>query len=340
MTQVWQQVLQVDQIGVNDNFFDLGGHSLLAARLIARIEKQLRKNIPMAALFESPTIGQLAQRLTHGTCESAWSPLVELRVSEEMTTDKPFFCVHSLGANLVSFRRVASLMRGDSPIYGLQPHGLDGQQEPLKSIETMAAAYLEEIRKKQPHGPYYLGGICLGGVVAYEIAQQLRAAGEAVALTAMVDSYLPGELRYLHARSPLCEYLDRHLGEMLLLPGFARLKYIASWLANGAIRLGRFIGLRERSSLARATRKVAAAHLRAILAYKPKPYSGKIVQLMCSEAAQRAYEDRRLAWSSMARAGFEVRIIPGNHHTMVEEPYAQVLAQELQGCLDRANGVA
>ena len=118
------------------------------------------------------------------------------------------------------------------------------------------------------------------------------------------------------------------------------MKYVAQWAANGGILLGRALGLREHSSLARATRKVAEAHLRAIAAYRPKPYDGKIVQLMCSDASHRAYEDRRLAWSSLASEGLEVRIIPGDHLTMVEEPYAQVLAQELQICLDRAGWVA
>jgi len=335
LTQVWQQLLRVDHVGVNDNFFDLGGHSLLAARLIARIEKQIGSNIPMATLFEAPTIAQLARRLEQRNCESAWSPLVELHVPAEITAKKPFFCVHSLGANLVSFHKIAASMRGDRPVYGLQPHGLDGRQKPLESIELMASAYLEEIRKIQPHGPYYLGGVCLGGVIGYEMAQQLRAAGETVALTALIDSYLPGDLRYLHSRTPLAEYLDRHLGEMLLLPGVARLKYLARWLANGGIRFGRVLGLREHSSLARATRKVTDAHWRAVLTYRPKPYGGKLVQLMCSDASHRAYEDRRLAWSLLAPEGFDVRIIPGNHLTMVEEPYAQVLAQELQGCLDR-----
>jgi thioesterase domain-containing protein/acyl carrier protein len=336
LTLLWQELLRLDHIGVNDNFFDLGGHSLLAARLIARIEKQMGTNIPMATLFEAPTIAELANRLRQRSFEGSWSPLVELYMPEKISTDKPFFCVHSLGANLVSLRKIAALTRGDRPIYGLQPHGLDGRQEPFESIELMASAYLEEIRKKQPEGPYFLGGVCLGGVIAYEIAQQLRAAGERVGLLLLIDSYAPGGNPYLHSRSSLNEYLDRHLGEILLLPGLARLRYVARWLTNGGIRFGRALGFQERSSLARATRKVAKAHRHAIFAYKPKVYVGKLVQVLCGEASHRSYEDRRLAWSSLAPSGFEVRLVPGNHHTMVEEPNAQVLAQELQFCFDRA----
>jgi len=338
LTRIWQELLRLDHIGVNDNFFDLGGHSLLAARLIARIEKQTGTNIPMATLFEAPTVAQLAARLRQRSYAGSWSPLVELHVPEEISTAKPFFCVHSLGANLVSLRKIASLTRGDRPIYGLQPHGLDGHQEPFESIELMASAYLAEIRKKQPEGPYLLGGVCLGGVIAYEMAQQLRAAGGTVGLLILIDSYAPGQNRHLRSRSPLSQYLDRHLGEMLLLTGVAQLRYIARWLANGGIRFGRVLGFQENSSLARATRNVARAHRRAIFAYKPKPYPGKLVQLICGHASHRSYEDRRLAWSSLALSGFEVRLVPGNHLTMVEEPHARVLAQELQFCFDRLVG--
>jgi len=340
LTSLWQDLLRIDHIGLNDNFFDLGGHSLLAARLIARIEREIGQNIPVAALFEAPTVSQLAQGLRQRSFAGGWSPLVELHMPEASTELAPFFCVHSLGANLVSFRKVASLLRGDRPIYGLQPHGLDGKQEPLDSIQKMADAYLAEIRKKQPHGPYYLGGICLGGVVAYEMAQQLRVSGEEVAFLALLDSFVPGKPQFLRTRSSLAEYLDRHLGEALMHSGSARLRYLCRWAVNGGIRVSRALGLRDKSSLARATQHVAEVHTRAVFAYEPEPYSGKVTQFMCSDGAYRSYEDRRLAWSTLGSGGFEVHLVPGDHLTMLEEPHVRTLAGRLQLCLDRVSGIS
>jgi amino acid adenylation domain-containing protein len=338
LTRIWRELLRVNQIGVDDNFFDLGGHSLLAARLIGRIEKEMGYNIPVATLFEAPTIAELAHCLSVGKYTRAWSPVVELRATKEKTTTPPFFCAHSLGANLVSFHKLASFLKGDRTIYGLQPQGLNGEEAPAETVEAMAAGYLAEIRKAQPHGPYFLGGVCIGGVLAYEIAQQLKASGEEVALVMLIDSFLPGELQYLHTPPALTEYLDSHLGEMLLASGLGRVKFMGNWLCNGAVRVGRALGLKDNSSLAKATERVGQAHRRAINAYRAKPYSGKVVQVLCSDAFHRANQDRRLAWSALTPDGLEIRIVPGNHLTMMEEPHIQLLAQQLQECLDRAPG--
>lgn len=340
LARIWQDLLRVDRAGVYDNFFELGGHSLLAARLIARIEAETGQNIPVATLFEAPTIAQLAQKLIDHTYSKAWTPLVELHAAPSGATAAPFFCIHSLGANLVSFHQLASLPRRDRAVYGLQPQGLDGKQPPLDNVDAIASAYLQEIRKKQAHGPYYLGGICIGGVLAYEIARRLQAEGEEVRLLALVDSFLPGDLKYLHVRSELQEYLDCHLGEMLLLSHTGRLKYLAHWSANGFVRLGWALGLRPNAFVARVTRQVAEANIRAVLNYSPQPFAGKVTQFMCSDGPHRSYEDRRLAWSSVAAGGLEIHIVPGNHLTMMDEPYVRILAYELQTCLDRADGVA
>ncbi len=338
LVRIWQALLRVDHIGVNDNFFDLGGHSLLAARLIAEIEKQTGQNIPVAALFEAPTIARLARKLADHTYAGAWAPLVELHAPAAAAVAPPFFCIHSLGANLVSIHKLASLLRGDRAIYGLQPPGLDGKEQPLDNVDAIASAYLQKIREKQPHGPYYLGGVCIGGVLAYEIAQRLTAAGEEVRFLGLIDSFLPGPLRYLHARSQLAEYLDCHLGEFLMLPGAARLKYLARWFGNGFVRLGWAMGLRPSASVARAARRVGEANIKAIRAHSPKPYAGHVTQFLSSDGPHRSYEDRRLAWSALASDGLEIHVVPGDHLTMLEEPHVHTLARELQACLERADG--
>jgi thioesterase domain-containing protein len=201
----------------------------------------------------------------------------------------------------------------------------------------MAAAYVQEIQKQQTHGPYFLGGVCLGGVVAYEMAQQLTTAGESVALVALIDSHMPGKLTYLRQRKEWAEYIDTHLGELLLLRGSARTRYLLRWMANGGVRLWNALGFGERSSLGRATKRLKEAHEAAFLSYRPRPYQGKVVQLMCADGSQRSYEDRRLAWSSVVSSGLEVQIVPGNHLSMVEDPHVGVLAHELEVRLRRAD---
>jgi aspartate racemase len=180
--------------------------------------------------------------------------------------------------------------------------------------------------------------VCLGGVVAYEMAQQLTTAGEPVALVALIDSFMPGKLTYLHQRNEWAECFDTHLGEILRLRGSSRIRYFLRWMSNGGVRLWDALGFGERSSLGRATKRLREAHKQAVLHYRPRPYQGKVVQLMCAEGSQRSYEDRRLAWSSVVSSGLEVQIVPGNHLSMVEEPHVRVLAKELEIRLRRAGG--
>jgi amino acid adenylation domain-containing protein len=335
LVKIWQQLLRMDRIGVNDNFFELGGHSLLAARLIARIEEQTGHRLSAKALLEGPTVAQLAQKLSSTRGTTGEQSIIELRPAKQSGHAKPFFCVLWNGTNLVTFHKISLMLRGDGPVYGVQPSGLyEGSCELPRNLEKLAAIYVDEIRKKQPYGPYQLGGICVGGVLAFEIAQQLRAAGQEVSLLALIDSFLPGKLQYLHERSRLATYLDNHIGEILLLPRGGRLRYFAKWFANGGRRVARILGWREPEFLIRH-RRAEEEHLRTVLAYKPKPYSGRITHFVCSDGPQRTCEDRRLAWSAFAEHGMEIQLVPGDHFTWVEDSRIAVLAEKLQRCLDR-----
>src|SRR6202034_3886945 len=171
LTRMWQELLGIDAIAPNQNYFDLGGDSSLAVHLFVQIERVFKVKLPLATLFDAPTIHELAQVLRSEAAPSGWSPLVAIRSTGSRP---PFFCVHGAGGNVLIYRELSQNLGSDQPFYGLQSQGLDGANPPLTKIEDMAALYKKAIRRRQPHGPYLLGGYCGGGLIAFEIAQQLR----------------------------------------------------------------------------------------------------------------------------------------------------------------------
>src|SRR5579863_1246168 len=185
LTQIWQEILGIDSITPDKNYFDLGGDSSVAVQLFAQIDKVFGVKLPLATLFDAPTIEELARVLRQDEAPAGWSPLVPIQTSGSRP---PFFCIHGAGGNVLIYRELAERLGPEQPFYGLQAVGLDASRPPLTSIEEMATAYAKEIRRKQPHGPYFLGGYCMGGTVAYEIARQLQAQGERVALLALFDT--------------------------------------------------------------------------------------------------------------------------------------------------------
>ena len=169
LAAIWADVLSLRQVGVTDGFFDLGGHSLLAVTAFGRIEKEFGVRLPLSTLFEKQTIEQLVTALPeHVTKANFWPCLVPIR---ESGSKAPFFCVHGAGGNVLLYRELARHLGDDVPFYGLQSRGMDGSGSFATDLEKMASNYLEEIRAVQPTGAFNLGGYCMGGLVAYEMAQ-------------------------------------------------------------------------------------------------------------------------------------------------------------------------
>ncbi|ESA36055.1 hypothetical protein N836_08730 [Leptolyngbya sp. Heron Island J] len=193
LVQIWQTVLDVDSIGIDDNFFELGGTSVLAARLFLQIEQSFGRVLPLATLFQSPTIEQLAQVLAQSEASDDWASLVAIRTQG---TRAPLFFVHAGFGDIVCFEKLVRYLDIDRPFYALRPRDLDGVTEPLETIEAMAAHYVTEVLKQQPQGPYLLGGQCTGGVVAYEMARQLKQQGHEVGLLVMLDTTFPAYKNY------------------------------------------------------------------------------------------------------------------------------------------------
>ncbi len=184
LVMIWEELLKTKPIGIQDNFFELGGHSLMAVHLFSRIKDEFSVNLPLATLFREATVAYLAQEIQQESGLNTWSSLIEI---EPLGERSPFFCVHGLTGDILWFRDLAHCLAPNYPFYGLQSRGLDGIQQPLEQIEQMAACYIEEIRRLQPRGPYYLGGASFGGTVALEMAQQLLILGEEVSLLAIFD---------------------------------------------------------------------------------------------------------------------------------------------------------
>ena len=186
LAAIWQDLLGIPEVGVDDDFFDLGGDSLVVVAMVGRICQRFGTELPLGALAEAPTVAGLARFVAAGTDAARFRPLVTLQPGDP-EAKPPLFFVHGGSGNVASFPRLARALPADQPVHALQWDGLDGSRG-SRTVEAMARRYLAEIRSVQPVGPYLLGGQCVGGLVAREMARVVLAEGEAVDLLVMVDS--------------------------------------------------------------------------------------------------------------------------------------------------------
>ncbi|HEX8089471.1 MAG TPA: amino acid adenylation domain-containing protein, partial [Blastocatellia bacterium] len=175
LVQIWESLLGARPISVTDNFFDLGGHSLLAVRLVAQVRERLGQHLPLSALVQGGSIESLAGLLRQETALKKFSPVVAIQPHGSKT---PFFCIHPIGGNVLCYMDLARCLGEDRPFYGLQAVGLNGEGDTFTSVEAMSASYVEALRAVQPEGPYLLGGWSFGGVVAFEMARELKRQGD------------------------------------------------------------------------------------------------------------------------------------------------------------------
>lgn len=191
LVALWCDLLKLDALSITDNFFNLGGHSLLAVRLIAAIETELGQKFPLSSLIKYPTIEQFAQLIENSienTSANQWNSLVAI---QEKGTKNPLFFIPGGGGNVLYFYALAQQLGNDQPFYAMQAVGLDGTTPPLASVAAMAQAAIAEIKRVRPAGPYIIGGHCVGGLIAFEITQQLRAAGDEVEQLIILDAPAP-----------------------------------------------------------------------------------------------------------------------------------------------------
>jgi len=332
---IWEDLLGVAPIGVGDSFFELGGHSLLALRLLARVERELGRELPLAALFETPTLEGLAARLRRSGAAAEPGPLA---VPLADGAGRPLFCVHPIGGTVFCYRELAA--RLGRPVVALRARGTAPGESPLDGIPEMAALYLEEVTAAQPAGPYLLGGWSFGGLVALEMARRLEARGERVSLLALVDpSPASPPVRELDEVSALL-LVARDLGGLAGRPPRIDAAELAA-LVDGrrtdlvierAMESG---GLPSDLGVERVREliQVYLAHLRAGLAYEPGPTASPIALLAAADGPA----GRHAAWEPLALGGFGLYPVPGDHYSLVRAPAVDALARTLRTLLDLAD---
>ena len=344
LADIWREVLAVERVGIDDNFFELGGHSLMAVRLFATMEKKFGRRLPLATLFQAPTVAQLAAILQKDVAPS-WSSLVPI---QPRGSGQPFFCVHAVGGNVLEYHDLARHLGTDQPFYGLQSRGLDGTQPPHTRITEMAAHYVKEIREFQPVGPYLIGGRSLGGIIAFEMACQLRTQGQEVGLLALLDSYPVGYNKRSPAAGALRSKAGRivrrmgsHLSNLRGLSLQKKLLYVMDKSRYGALKLKsklwrtiyRSYGNLGRA-LPRTLRHVQEFNWLAAHTYVPQLYDGRVT-LFWASTDLRASFDLVEGWRVLAPRGVEVQEISGTHLNIIKEPHVAELALKLGESLAR-----
>lgn len=324
---VWEQLLGIRPISMTDGFFDLGGHSMLAVRLMAEVEREFGRRLPLAALFETPTIEHLAGLLERAESGEPAGHLVTLEAAGE---GPPWYFVHPAGGTVFCYRELARRLRGPRPVCALQARGIDGLETPHTSVEAMAEAYVAALRARQPAGPYYLGGWSLGGNVAFEMARQLTEAGETVARLALLDAGLAPPDRALTEQ----DFLPLLLG---LFPAEDQLPLDALQALPPQEQLDYFIARAGRALLVdreaaeqhfQAVFRVFQANVKAVLEYRPRLYRGTLTLLRAREQAVDLGSDPELGWGPWAER-VEVISIPTDHVHMIREPAVALVAAAL-----------
>ena len=298
LAELWAKALGVPDIGIHDDFFDLGGHSIMGIQLLTHIEQRFEKALPLKALFEAPTIAQFAELLRTDSASQAWKNLSLVQPGGEGI---PLFCVHGDEAS----HFIPKHLGAQRPFYAFFHQGEDGKEIKYTSVESIARHFISELKQARPHGPYLLCGYSFGGIVAYEMAQQLTAMGDEVPYLAVLDTYSPA----LHGKAIAS---DLKFYDPLK-------KSLMRSLVNRFLKNGGTVPTRLRNF------HIIDTYDRAAMSYTARPYKGKLTVFK----AEHSWGPNEMGWESLAKGGLDVRIVPGDHYTVIEEPNVGQLAKEI-----------
>lgn len=343
LVNLWKKLLSVDTVSTDDNFFDMGGHSILAAQLFADIEKETGKQLPLALLFKHQTISEIASLLELDESRKNWSPLVLIKPGN----NKPaLFLVHGAEGNILLYRDLANHLDKDMPVYGLQSRGLNGAGIFDTSIEKMASDYIDVIKEVQPTGPYNLGGYCMGGTIAYEIAKQLVANNNIVNMLFLIETYNVcfGEVTnsFVDRTKEKIENIKFHFDNLMSLKGSDKKTFLKqkaeTAIRRTAARIGYLpakLGLKVDDDTEASIKTISVREVNdnAQINYRPDPYNGKAVLLKPSNSFS-SEPDPNFGWGELIKGDFKVYNLNLAPRGMLVEPFvketARIISEELE----------
>ncbi|MCJ7632758.1 thioesterase domain-containing protein, partial [Candidatus Bathyarchaeota archaeon] len=320
LVRMWSEVLKLDRVGVNDNFFQLGGDSIQAGLIISKISRTLQvERIPLAIFLHAPTIRTMCDILSRKELDL---PPASLTAIQRSGSRPAFYCIHACEGEVLFLTSFAKYLGPEQPFYALRAQGLDGYTPSYTRVEDMAAHYLKEIQAIQPEGPYLLGGAGVGGIIAWEMAQRLKQQSKEVSILVLMDSILP------KAVSPQ-EYVG--------LEYF--LRRVRFHIENGNVL--RIVKERKRARIRRIKTdpnalRVFSLTQKAADSYIPAAYDGRVLLFMSEKrfGFPRDPKARIDPWHKYAVGRFNKHVVPGEHMYIFKEPNVQVLARMLRKYLD------
>lgn len=295
LAAIWGRVLNASDIGIHDDFFDLGGHSLIGIQLLGQVEQQFNRILPLKSLFEAPTIAQFAELLKGEGMTHDWKNLSLVQPGGD---GQPLFIVHGDEAS----HFIPKHLGQTRPFYAFFHQGEDGRRIEHTTVEAIAAHFIKELKQAKPKGPYLLTGFSFGGIVAYEMAQQLTAAGDLVPMLAVIDTYAPA----LHQRAIAADQrfytgIKNSLYRLLVKRALNGSGIVPTWLRNFHI---------------------IDTYDRAVDAYVPKRWRGRLTVLKAKDS----WGPKSMGWEALVTGSLDIQVLPGDHYNIIKEPQVKELA--------------
>ncbi|MFZ1010470.1 MAG: amino acid adenylation domain-containing protein [Candidatus Sulfotelmatobacter sp.] len=343
LCQLWQEVLRRERVGIHDDFFSMGGHSLLAVLIIARIKLAFAIEIPLSALFAGPTVAKMAKHIVAANGHEGPQSSPVLVSVQPQGSRAPFFCVHAVGGQVISYAELSQEMGLEQPFYGLQSPPANLFPESSISIEQMATLYNREIRSVQPVGPYLLSGWSMGGLVAWEMAQQLMKEGEAIRLLALIDTTPPSGYLEADDRDDEISMLARFALDMSRLVGkdprplveqFLKAAEQDQWkMVQDTLTSYGVLAPKTAHAEMTALLDVYTRNFRAMKNYSIHTSKQAVVYFRASERP----ESISKPWITWAGGGIQFHVVPGDHYTILTRPNVRIIAEALQPYISANN---